>query len=230
MHPTFSHERRGFPRGYVAAVATVFVQHVRIGEYSVRDLSAGGASLVDGPPLTSATKCTLQMRMPGLGKLRLSGVIAYVSDKVGEGLGVRFTNLQPEVEDGLRELVQQELERATLPSVLVADLDLERLANTAEGLATLGERPVLARTAVDVIAWLSDPGTTIELALIAGPQRTKSGEDLLDFIRDEFPNIRSVAIEPPLDEVGLEQLLEHTGSPARQSVRLPLARTSSTSH
>ena len=221
MQPTFSHDRRGFPRGYVAAVATVFVEQARIGEYSVRDLSAGGASLVDGPPLAKGTECSLLLRMPGLGSLRLSAVIAHVHDTEDEGLGVRFTHLLPEVKDGLEELVLQELERATLPSVLVADMDLERLANTAEGLAALGERPVLARTALDVVAWLSDPETTIEVALIATTLRTSSGGDLLTSVRERFRTVRYHPLDAPLDEEGLQQLLEETGSPARQSTKVP---------
>ena len=157
MHPTFSHERRGYPRGYVAAVATVFVDQQRVGEYTVRDLSAGGASLVDGPPLRAGTVCRLLLRMPGLGSLKLSAVIVHPPEQRGEGLGIRFTQLEPEVLEGLRELVAQELECAAMPSVLVADADLERLATTAEGLAALGERPVLARSEADILAWLSDP-------------------------------------------------------------------------
>jgi hypothetical protein len=170
--------------------------------------------------------------MPGLGSLRLSGIIAHVSDNADEGLGVRFTHLLPEVEDGLKELVLQELERATLPSVLVADLDLERLAATAEGLAALGERPVLARTAQDVVAWLSDPGTTIEVALIATSLRTSTGGDLLLHVRDEFRTVRYYPIDAPLDEEGLQQLLEQTGSPARQSTKVPRAsaRPTCTAH
>lgn len=217
MHPTFSHERRGFPRGYVAAVATVFVEQVRIEEYSVRDLSAGGASLVDGPPLAAGTKCELVLRMPGLGSLRVSAIIAHVGDQPSEGLGVRFTNLLPEVEDGLEMLVQQELERSSLPSVLVADADLERLANTAEALAAMGERPVLARTSLDVVAWLSDPGTTIAVALIAGPLRTSSGHDLVDYLRDEFKAVRCFVIDHQLDEDELEQLLQQAAPPTRSS-------------
>lgn len=217
MQPTLPHDRRGFPRGYVAAVATVFVEQVRIGEYSVRDLSAGGASLVDGPRLATGTTCELSLRMPGLGSLRLSAIIAHVSEQPSEGLGIRFTNLLPEVEDGLEMLVQQELERAALPSVLVADADLERLATTAEGLAAIGERPVLARTSLDVVAWLSDPGTTIAVALIAGALRTSSGHDLVDYLRDEFKTVRCFAIDHQLDEDELQQLLEQAASASRPS-------------
>lgn len=231
MHPTFSHERRGFPRGYVAAVATVFVQQARIGEYSVRDLSAGGASLVDGPPLAAGTQCQLLLRMPGLGSLRLSAIIAHIGDVPSEGLGVRFTNLPPEVEDGLQMLVQQELERSTLPSVLVAAADLQQLASTAEALAAIGERPVLARTSLDVVAWLSDPGTTIAVALIAGPLRTSSGHDLVDFLRDEFKTVRCFVLEHQLDEDELEQLLQQAAAPPRSSKPPSCAgRTPCTAH
>jgi hypothetical protein len=155
--------------------------------------------------------------MPGLGSLRLSGVIAHVSSEQRQGLGIHFTKLKPEVLDGLTELVRQELERATLPSVLVVDADLERLATTAEALATMGERPVLARTALDVVAWLGDPETTIAIALVASGQRTDSGHDLLDYLREEFPAVRCFPVDEPLDEVALQRLLEQTAPSARPS-------------
>lgn len=229
MHPTFPHERRGFPRGYVAAVATVFVGQERIGEYSVRDLSAGGASLVDGPPLAAGTTCNLLLRMPGLGSLRLSGEIAHMSDERSHWLGIRFTNLKPEVLDGLKELVFQELERAQVPSVLVADANLERLANTADALATLGERPVLARSSQDVAAWLADPDTTVAVALIAGGLRTAAGEDLLDYLREEFPRVQAFTIDDPLDEEELQRLLDQV-PPVRPSKQPGCLRPSCTAH
>ena len=93
MHPTLSHDRRELPRGYVAAIATLSVGNTRIGDYSVRDLSAGGAALVDGPPVAVGTECDLLLRMPGLGSLRLSAVVAYANPVRGQGMGVRFAHL-----------------------------------------------------------------------------------------------------------------------------------------
>lgn len=223
MHPTFSHDRRGYPRGYVAAVATVFVEQVRIGEYSVRDLSAGGASLVDGPPLPKGTACRLVLRMPGLGSLKLSAVIVHAPEQPSEGLGIRFTQLEPEVLEGLRDLVAQELECASLPSVLVADSDLERLATTAEGLAALGERPVLGRSKADIVAWLSDPHTTISVVLIGASLCKGEGEKLIDYLREEFSTVRCIVVEDPLGEDELQQLLEEAANSVRPSKQLRLA-------
>ena len=231
MHPTFPQERRGYPRGYVAAVATVFVERARIGEYTVRDLSAGGASLVDGPPLVKDTACRLLLRMPGFGTLKLSAVIVHALGPASEGLGIRFTHLDPQVLDGLRELVSQELECASLPSVLVADSDLERLATTAEGLAALGERPVLARSKADILAWLSDPSTTISVVLLGASLCKDERHDLMQALRDEFSTVRYFVIDDPLGEDELQRLLEHAASSVRPSKPLPAtARASWTPH
>ncbi|HWA78187.1 MAG TPA: PilZ domain-containing protein [Polyangiaceae bacterium] len=231
MHPTFSHERRGYPRGYVAAVATVFVEQARIGEYTVRDLSAGGASLVDGPVLAAGTVCRLVLKMPGLGSLNLSAVIAHAPEHASEGLGVRFTQLEPEVLEGLRELVAQELECASMPSVLVADSDLERLVTTAEGLAALGERPVLARNKVDIVAWLSDPDTTISVVLVAESLCKGLDHQLVDFLREEFSTVRCFVVQEPLGEEELQQLLEQAANSVRPSKQMRIAaRATCTAH
>jgi hypothetical protein len=231
MHPTFSHERRGYPRGYVAAVATVFVEQDRVGEYTVRDLSAGGASLVDGPRLSAGTICHLRLKMPGLGSLRLSAVIAHAPERVSDGMGVRFTQLEPEVLEGLRELVAQELECAAIPSVLVADADLERLVTTAEGLAALGERPVLARNKVDIVAWLSDPDTTISVVLVGASLCKDEDQRLLDSLREEFATVRCFIVQDPLGEDELQQLLEQAANSVRPSKQLRVApRATCTAH
>jgi hypothetical protein len=215
----------------VAAVATVFVEQDRIGEYTVRDLSAGGASLVDGPRLSAGTTCRLVLKMPGLGSLKLSAVIAHAPGHANEGMGVRFTQLEPEVLDGLRELVAQELECAALPSVLVADSDLERLVTTAEGLAALGERPVLARNKVDIVAWLSDPDTTISVILVGAGLCKDEDQQLVDFLREEFSTVRCFVVQDALGEEELQQLLEQAANSVRPSKPLRVAaRATCTAH
>jgi hypothetical protein len=221
MSPTFSHERRVFPRGYVAAVATVFVEQAAVGEYSVRDLSVGGALLVDGPPLVAGVACTLLLRMPGLGTLRISAFTVRGRDGPLQEVGVRFSELSPEVEDGLQQLVEQELERTAQPSVLVADANLQRMAITAEGLAELGERPLLAKNSLEVVEWLSDPATTIAVAFIAFDLRTRAGVPLHEFVRAEFSTVRCFVIDEPLTESELEQLLEQASTPPPRPSKLP---------
>lgn len=210
-----------FPRGYVAAVATVFVEQTAVGDYSVRDLSVGGALLVDGPPVAAGLACTLLLRMPGLGTLRISAFTVRAGEHPPHDLGVRFSELSPEVEDGLQQLVEQELERTAQPSVLVADGNLERLALTAEGLAGLGERPLLAKNSLEVVEWLSDPDTTIAVALVASDLRTRAGEPLHDFVHAEFPTVRCFLIEDPLTEEDLARLLDQASTPPPRPSKLP---------
>ena len=222
MHPTSSHERRGWPRGYVAALASVFVSERHAGDFVVRDLSAGGALLVNGPLLATKTDCTLLLRVPGLGPLRLNAQTVHTA-AVGNdryAVGIRFTRLAPAVAEGLRDLVEQELERALQPSVLVADHDLARLSDLAEDLADLGERPLLALTPLEVVHWLCDPETTVELALLSEELYEKSGSGVFDFVRAEFPQVRAVLLKDTLGREELRELLEWAAGPARSARQL----------
>lgn len=222
MQPTPPHERRGFPRGYVAALASVFVNDRHAGDFVVRDLSAGGALLVNGPPLATGIQCTVRLRVPGLGPLRVSAdtVHSAVLGNERYAVGVRFTRLSPPVAEGLRDLVDQELERAAQPSVLVADDDLARLSELAEDLADLGERPLLALTPLEVIHWLCDPETTVELALLSDELHAKSGSGVFDFVRNEFPHVRCVLLKDTLGREELREILEWAAGPARSARQL----------
>lgn len=219
MPPTPPHERRGFPRGYVAALASVFVNDRHAGEFVVRDLSAGGALLVNGPLIPTGVECTVRLRVPGLGPLRVTAqsVHSAVLGNDRYAMGVRFIRLSPAVAEGLRDLVNQELERAQQPSVLVADDDLTRLSDLAEDLAELGERPVLALTPLEVIHWLCDPETTVELALLSDELHQKSGSGVFEFVRGEFPHVRAVLLKDTLGREELRELLEWAAGPARSA-------------
>lgn len=208
MPMTSTQERRGHPRGYVAAVATVFIQGRRVGEYAVRDLSAGGAFLADGPPLPLGSNVGITLRMSGLGSLRLSAVTLHASDH--RGVGVRFVGLAPEVADGLEELVRQELGRLSEPSVLVASGSLELLASVADQLATIGERPLLALTSLEVVHWMSDPKTTVARVLVCGDMGSLSAGDLADFVKRDFPRVACHVLDGDTHEDELRQLLDET--------------------
>jgi hypothetical protein len=199
-------ERRGHPRGYVAAIATVFVQGRRVGEYAVRDLSAGGAFLADGPPLPLGTSLGITMRMSGLGSLKLSALALHARDH--RGIGIRFLGLPPEVADGLEDLVRQELARLSEPSVLVASGSLELLALVADQLAAIGERPLLARTSLEVVHWMSDPNTTVARVLVCGDLRTTAAQELADFVGREFPDVECHLLEENTPEDELRRLLD----------------------
>jgi len=225
MHPTSPHERRACPRGYVAAVASVYLNDRHAGEFIVRDLSASGALLVNGPLLPHALECVILLKVPGLGPLRLSAKTVHSTTLGNEryAVGVRFVHMAAPVADGLRELVEQELERTAQPSVLLADDDLERLSNLAEDLADLGERPLLALTPLEVVHWLCDPETTVELALLSENLHAQAGSGLFDFVRAEFPGLRAVLLKDTLGREELRELLEWASGPARSARQLKAA-------
>lgn len=221
MPPTLTYERRGFPRGYVAAVATVFVNDRRFGDYAVRDLSASGALLAEGPSLPAGTPCTIQLRMSGLGSLTLAAV--SVHGVTGQGIGVRFTDVRPEVADGLAELVLQELGRSDEPSVVIASPDLAELAWIADQLAAIGERPLLASGALDLYRWLSDEDTVVACVLV-GPMVATKGADIEALLRDRFPRVVHHTIDSDTSEEDLQILLDEGRLRAKsQNPRRPAA-------
>ncbi|MGC4089195.1 MAG: PilZ domain-containing protein [Polyangiaceae bacterium] len=222
MHPTPSHERRSSPRGYVAALASVYTNDRHAGDFIVRDLSASGALLVNGPRLVAGVDCTLLLKVPGLGPLRLFAHIVHTTTLGNErhAVGVRFTQMPPPVAEGLRELVEQELERRAQPSVLVADDDLARLSDLAEDLADLGERPLLALTPLEAVHWLCDPDTTVQLALLSDQLHQQTHSGLFDFVRAEFPGVRAVLLRDTLPREELRELLEWAAGPARSARQL----------
>ncbi|MFZ5892960.1 MAG: PilZ domain-containing protein [Myxococcota bacterium] len=222
MPPTSPHERRVCPRGYVAALASVYLNERPAGDFVVRDLSAGGALLVNGPALAPGVDCSLLLRVPGLGPLRLHARTVHASPLGNDrhAVGVHFKDLSPPIADGLAELVEQELERSAQPSVLVADDNLVRLSNLAEDLADLGERPLLAITPLEVIHWLCDPQTTVELALLSDDLHANSESGLFDVVRSEFPNVRAVLLKDNLGREELRELLEWAAGPARSARQL----------
>jgi hypothetical protein len=205
MSPTLTYERRGFPRGYVAAIATVFSNDRRIGDYAVRDLSARGALLAEGPALPPDEPCKIHLRMSGLGSLTLAAVTVHGVS--GQGIGVRFTDLRPEVADGLEELVQQELERSDEPSVLIASPDLGELAWIADQLAAIGERPLLASGALDLYRWLSDPDTIVACVLV-GPMVAHHGGEIDALLHGRFARLVCHRIDPDTTEEDLQILLD----------------------
>ncbi len=188
-----------------------------MGEYAVRDLSAGGAFLADGPPLPLGSTVGITLRMSGLGSLRLSAVTLHCNDY--RGIGVRFVGLAPEVADGLEELVRQELGRLSEPSVLVASGSLELLASVADQLAAIGERPLLALTSLEVVHWMSDPNTTVARVLVCGDVSSSAAQDLADFVQREFPRVACHVLDGAAHEDELRRLLDE--SPGAFTSNLP---------
>lgn len=220
MHPPPSKERRRHPRGYVAAFATVLVEETllaeetRAGDYVVRDLSAGGAQLVNGPPLEPGLRCRVHLEIAGLGKLRVPAVTvrAAHTPHTHGSVGVMFTHLRPDVEDGLQQLVLQELERSSVPSVLVACADVPAASAVADALAEIGERPLLALTPLEALVWLSDPHTRVELALIGEHLMGGTAAELEATISHEFPHIRCMTFQGSLGATTLSRLLDNIPS------------------
>jgi hypothetical protein len=204
------HDRRKHLRSYVAATARVSFGRTENQAYLVRDLSAQGALLVDGPPLEPGTECKIELDVPSIGVVHIRALtVRRVTDpKDDPAVGVRFLGLAPEIEEGLEELVLQELRRASSPSVLVVDGNFQNLALLAEGLATLGERPLLASTPLEAVHWLCDSQTVVEIALIGKVLRRGSALDLLRLLRDEFGTVRQFLLEEPPELEDLRELLD----------------------
>jgi hypothetical protein len=219
-------ERRRAVRTYVAAVATLFDGDIRLGDYFVHDLSAGGALLIGAGELARGRRCRVLLQVAGLGHLRVDAEVAHSAQAASGAvaLGLKFQQLSAEVRDGLQQLVLQELERATTPAVLVVDTNIPRLAAVAEALAALGERPLLARTPLEVIQRLSSQETELSAVFVGGPAQADRNALLLDFVREEFPDLRCFSLEGSVDEEQLRELLD--GYDANVELNVPPPRES----
>jgi hypothetical protein len=162
------------------------------------------------------------LRVPGLGPLGLAAETVHVTAGGADRhtAGVKFVGLSPEVADGLADLVSQELDRSAQPSVLVADDNLMRLSSVAEDLAELGERPLLALTPLEVVHWLCDPATTVSLALLSDDLHQRGASGLYDFVRGEFPNVRTVLLDAQLGREEIRELLEWATTSPRSAANL----------
>lgn len=167
---------------------------------TVENLSAGGALLEARSPIAVGTAIDIRLRLSCHRTLQLQGEVIRLqafSGPTAHRLAIAFRDVDPDVEDAIQEAVLCGLEKtsaAAAPTVLVIDDAPAVHPDLQRALASLGQRQLHARTPLDALRYLLDPGLWIDVALVAPRLGRTSGLEVLDYLADYFPQIRRVLI------------------------------------
>jgi hypothetical protein len=226
------YERRQHPRVYVPVAATLFSDDARCGDYLVQNLSAGGALLTHGPPIPAGAMLRVLLVGPSAGGLSVN-CVALRTGTTADGastIAVRFTDVPAKIQDVLQNAVLRAIERSKDPAVLVAHPRPLFLASLAKALVARRRRVILAVTPLEIIRWLCDPETKVEVMVVDPSERSL---DILDFVREEFPEVRRVTLHEALPTAQLpaeltfrrvDAILEVPWSPSRLELALGWVR------
>ncbi|MFO0570068.1 MAG: PilZ domain-containing protein [Polyangiaceae bacterium] len=111
--PLLTSEQRAHPRVGFDAIAVLSIQGSRIGDYRVRDLSAGGAFVTGGsvPPVGAPVDVLIKADQFGVISLR-ADVVRCATHADGAGVGLRFRPAPTHIEDMIVDAVLGELRKA----------------------------------------------------------------------------------------------------------------------
>lgn len=210
-------ERRRSPRAYVAAMASVFREGVKVGDYLADNISSGGAALLNGPELHEGALLGVSLRIFGGATLSLRARVVRGASRGGH---LAFQRPSAQAQDILQRAVLSALERQGKPAVLVVHALTPVLGEIAGDLCKLRRRAILAPTPLDAIRWLCDPDQRIEVAMVERSLPSGiDGSEVLAFIGDDVPTVRRVLMSGgPADE-GLEQSVD--GKTVHAALRRP---------
>jgi hypothetical protein len=163
--------------------------------------------LTDGPQLRPQTRVRVVLEGPGVTDLSLEGVSLSEHATLDRVSPTALEFIDPNVrqQEFILELVLCALERASTPAALVCHRCPMCCVAAAKELDMLGWRVVLAMTPLGCIRWLSDPDVRTEAILFALPPDAENGTEMLSFVRNEFPEVRRIALRRQSDD-GVQQL------------------------
>jgi hypothetical protein len=118
-------ERRAHPRVAFQATARLFTESAVIGDYSVRDLSVGGALLLGDVAPTLHAVFGVWLASSGFGTIRLAAQVVRAQPTAGGkfAIGICFHNPPSKIEAMIQEVVLAELENASKQSEGTAPVD-----------------------------------------------------------------------------------------------------------
>ncbi len=189
------HDRRRNVRARVPLVATAFAEGKRIGDYLIRNLSAGGALLFNGPPLPVDKKVglLLQGALPHPFSLTCTVIRSHLPSSAAS-VAVAFGALSAANEDLLHDLVLRSLEDQAHPAVLVVLRRPHLLASLASELSEVGHSVVLAMTEDDATSYLDGSGTSLAAVVVDVAADPLSAFWALELVEKRFPKARRVAL------------------------------------
>jgi CheY-like chemotaxis protein len=192
----------------VAATISVYVEGRRVGDYLAQNISSGGALLANGPELDPGRNVQTIVRLHGACTLHLDATTVRAASGKHDGkIAITFRAMEADREDAIHAALLQALERSSEASILVVHRSVTLLSQLAESIAGLGRRPVLAHTPLDAILWLCDPDTNFDAALIDSELDLSQGATLLQFLKDEHPAVRRVAVRGEIASAEIGDLI-----------------------
>jgi hypothetical protein len=189
-------ERRQYPRVYLPMAASLFSETAKIGDYLVRDLSAGGALFTNGPSIPAGTSLRVILVGHSVEGLALPCVARRSEGGAGDAsnVAVEFREVPPTVQDLLQRLVLRALEQLDDPAIVAVHPKPLVLASLAGDIVELGQRIILATTPLETVRWLCDLETTVQAILVDQSHDPNFGRAILHLAKEEFPAVRRIAL------------------------------------
>lgn len=190
-------DRRGHPRGAVTLAATVLDANGGwLGEYLVRNLSAGGALLIYGSLLAAGMHVRAILDGPGVESLRLDAVVQRI-EIAPDGTpmaALEFVRLSRAVEEQLQRMVLRALGARARPAVLIVHESPVFLGAMARDVAHVGYQPAFAMTDLEIIRRLHDDDVNLRAVIAELDPESSASVALFEFMKDAYPGIRRIAI------------------------------------
>ncbi len=186
---------RTAPRAVVPATAGLYRGGKFLGAYQVANLSSSGALLVDGPALRK--RSVYRMRLSLSSDLHLPVDCQVRRRQVdGQGklfTGVSFLNIGSDMTLFLDSLVSARLDLQAQRSwrALLVDGATSRGRRMQADLQRLGLQVERAEQPLDIIRQLREHGDTIKVVIIHQPAQLTDGGELLNYLQQTYPQIRS---------------------------------------
>ncbi len=187
--------RRKYKRNKVAAVAVATQPDGSPGVFLVRDLSAGGASMLGDAVLLSGQKIPLTLYLAGRAPMALTAKVLrrQVTGRRGR-CAVSFKSLSAEHSAVIADAVEVGRDPGSAllaPDVFIVADPSSSVGTLTRQLFTLGHTPRHVVSPFEAAAWLH-PGA---VAMLVDQQLMEvGGWNFIQFVRDSWPHVRRIVI------------------------------------
>lgn len=187
--PRESTYRRHDFRVPVTAVATIHAARGS-GSFRIENLSAHGALLRPhtGQRPEHETTLVLHLLVAGAGRFRVA--CRVVRETLDGAFAVVFTEGAELLQDMIQDEALAYLESLEAPRTIVVDLDRTRRQRIAGEVCRLGGRAIEVSTPLEALGILQQSTAHITAIIVAESLTQTGGDELLDFVRVVYPDVR----------------------------------------